>query len=405
MALCATTALAGAVPRLCVRGARGRFRGFGPVPGVVFLSFPPSRPTCSALRVAGRPVRVSLTLARWYAIPRGLCVPRARSGCPSGSPQVSLSCVCARALAVSAPPPPWMVWRAHLAWSRHWALVGPFHVVRAPPRVLPRSLAPSGVLGGGRTGKKGTPPLPQTLAVRKQLQRKTEAPASAPTQTQLSTGDVIIVSKQDEQGSKFALTACLIEDIEETPPARFRDLQYPLWVINADLFVEYDSAGVVWKWLFHVMMLGKDVIFYGEADVVHHIGRDMQRLWRMEKDKDRTTVPFYHARLLVYSWLFSPVTSNMYQFDEHCMWIGPTSRWDKQVYLLLSAVSMPLCAQGLAHCCLRYSSPFITFIVAELCDVFRSTFRRDAEQEPRWFHASDSRAVVPRQISFGQWAY
>ena len=106
MALCATTALAGAVPRLCVRGARGRFVGFGPVPGVVSLSFPPPRPVCSALRVAGRPVRVYLTLARWYAIPRGLCVPRARSGCPSGSPRVSLSCVCARAPAASAPPPP-----------------------------------------------------------------------------------------------------------------------------------------------------------------------------------------------------------------------------------------------------------------------------------------------------------
>ena len=36
-----------------------------------------------------------------------------------------------------------------LARSRHWALVGPFHVVLAPPRVLPRSLAPSGVLGWG----------------------------------------------------------------------------------------------------------------------------------------------------------------------------------------------------------------------------------------------------------------
>ena len=80
--------------------------GFGPAPGVVSLSFPPPRPACSALRVAGRPVRVSLTLARWYAIPCGLCVPRARSGCPSGSPRVSLSCVCARALAVSAPPGP-----------------------------------------------------------------------------------------------------------------------------------------------------------------------------------------------------------------------------------------------------------------------------------------------------------
>ena len=106
MALCATTALAGAVPRLCVPRARGRFGGFGPVPGVVSLSFPPSRPACSALRVAGRPVLVSLTLARWYAIPRGLCVPRTRSGCPSGSPRVPFTCVCARAPAASIPPPP-----------------------------------------------------------------------------------------------------------------------------------------------------------------------------------------------------------------------------------------------------------------------------------------------------------
>ena len=93
MALCATTALAAAVPRLCVRGARGRCGGFVPGPGVVSLSFPPSRPECSALRVAGRPVLVSLTLARWYAIPRGLCNPRARSGCPSGSPRVPFTCV------------------------------------------------------------------------------------------------------------------------------------------------------------------------------------------------------------------------------------------------------------------------------------------------------------------------
>ena len=134
-----------------------------------------------------------------------------------------------------------------------------------------------------QTGDKGAPPLPQTLAVRKQLQRKTGAPSWVPPQTQLSTGDVMNVSKQDEQGSKYALTACRIEDIEETPQARFRDLQHPLWVINTDLFVEYYSAGFVPKWLFNVMMLGKDVIFYGEADVVHRIGRDMQRLWRMER--------------------------------------------------------------------------------------------------------------------------
>ena len=57
-------------------------------------------------------------------------------------------CVRSRSRAVRSPPP-WVVWRAHLAWFRHWALVGPFHVVRAPPRVLFRSLAPSGVLGVG----------------------------------------------------------------------------------------------------------------------------------------------------------------------------------------------------------------------------------------------------------------
>ena len=105
MAQCATTALAGAVPRPCVRGARGRFGGLRLVPGVVSLPFHPSRPACPALRVAGRPVRVSLTPARWYTIPRGLCVPRARSSCPSGSPSVPFARVCTRAPAASAPPP------------------------------------------------------------------------------------------------------------------------------------------------------------------------------------------------------------------------------------------------------------------------------------------------------------
>ena len=67
-------------------------------------------------------------------------------------------CVCALALPRRPPPPPWVVWRAHLARSRHWALIGPFHMVLAPLRVLPRSLAPSGVLGGGRSGP-GSPLL------------------------------------------------------------------------------------------------------------------------------------------------------------------------------------------------------------------------------------------------------
>ena len=126
----------------------------GPVPGVVTPQFPPSRPACPALCVAGRPVQVSLTLARWYAIQRGLCAPRARSGCPSGIPPRVL-CVCVRSRSRGVRFPtcfPRLVWRAHLARSRRWALVGPFHAVRAPPRVLPRSRARFGVLWGGRPG-------------------------------------------------------------------------------------------------------------------------------------------------------------------------------------------------------------------------------------------------------------
>ena len=66
--------------------------------------------------------------------------------------------VSALALPRRPPPPPWVVWRAHLARSWHWALVESFHVVRAPPRLLPWSFAPSGVSGGGRSGPRS--PLP-----------------------------------------------------------------------------------------------------------------------------------------------------------------------------------------------------------------------------------------------------
>ena len=121
---------------------------------------------------------------------------------------------------------------------------------------------------------------------------------------------MINVSKQDNQGAKCSLTARRIGDTEETPPARFWDLEYPLWVVNADLFVEYSSAALVPTWLFDVMMLGKDLIFYGETDVVYRIGREMQRLWRIDKEKDPTTVPFYHARLPVYSWCFRNLPSS-----------------------------------------------------------------------------------------------
>ena len=102
----------GSVHQYCLGGCSALFLcawrsppawGFGPVRVYVYSPPPPSRPTFPALRVAGPPVQVSLTIARWYAIPCGLCVPRAWSGCPSGIPCVPFVCVCARALAVSVP--------------------------------------------------------------------------------------------------------------------------------------------------------------------------------------------------------------------------------------------------------------------------------------------------------------
>ena len=68
------------------------------------------------------------------------------------SPRVLCGCVRSRSRGVRASPFPGSVWRAHLARSRCWAPVGPFHAVRAPPRVLPRSRSPFGLLGGGGGG-------------------------------------------------------------------------------------------------------------------------------------------------------------------------------------------------------------------------------------------------------------
>ena len=136
---------------VCARRSRTVRGGRGRCPALCLPPFPPSCPAFPALCVAGRPVRVSLILARWYAIPCDLCVPRSRSGYPSGFPRGSFLCVCTPALAASAPPLPLpgLVWRAHLARSRCWALVGPFQAVCAPPRVLPLSRALFGLLGGG----------------------------------------------------------------------------------------------------------------------------------------------------------------------------------------------------------------------------------------------------------------
>ena len=60
-------------------------------------------------------------------------------------------CVCAPAFSRRPRPPPLPGFG--VARAPRWALVGPFHSVRAPPRVLPRSCAPFGLpWGGGRSG-------------------------------------------------------------------------------------------------------------------------------------------------------------------------------------------------------------------------------------------------------------
>ena len=156
MVPCATTALAGAVPRPCVRGARGRFGGVRagtwccvplpfPAPRVPRRVWRAAPSGCPLPSLAGTPFHA---VCAFRALgPVALLVPPA---CPLRG--------CALALSRCPRPPPRVVWRAHLARSRHWALVGPFHVVRAPPRVLPRSLALPCVLGGGRPGP-GSPLL------------------------------------------------------------------------------------------------------------------------------------------------------------------------------------------------------------------------------------------------------
>ena len=138
MALCATFALAGAVPRRCVRGARGRFGGFGPVPGVVSLSF---------FALPAPRVRRCV----WRAVP---------SGCPlpslAGTP---FHVVCAfRALGPVAlllvPACPFRV--CALALSR-CPLPPPLGGVACAPRVVP-------ALGAGRAVPRG--PCPSACPVR-----------------------------------------------------------------------------------------------------------------------------------------------------------------------------------------------------------------------------------------------
>ena len=102
-------------------------------PGVPSLAGTPFHAVC-AFRELGPVATLVFPACPWY-------------GCALAIPRRPLP-----------PPLPRLVWRPHLARSRHWALVGPFHAVPAPRRVLPRSRAPFGVLGGGQRGPDS--PLP-----------------------------------------------------------------------------------------------------------------------------------------------------------------------------------------------------------------------------------------------------
>ena len=137
---------------MCARRSRVAW-GTGPVR--VLASLLGLLPVHASLAVlfAGCPASVFPPFACSYALPCGLCVPRARSGCPSGPRRVSVAAVCARAPAAYAPlPPSGSVWRAHYARGRCRALLGPFQAVRALPRFLPRSRVPAIHLLGGWPG-------------------------------------------------------------------------------------------------------------------------------------------------------------------------------------------------------------------------------------------------------------
>ena len=106
---------------------------------------------CRVFPVSPFPPRISRAVCGGPSCPRVPYPPALvrdfmRSVCSAGSVRLPLwysprvLCVCLRwrSRGIRAHPPlPWLVWRAHLALSRCWALVGPFHAVRASPRVLP----------------------------------------------------------------------------------------------------------------------------------------------------------------------------------------------------------------------------------------------------------------------------
>ena len=135
-------------PVVCARRS-GRFRGVGAGAGCCVFPVSPFPPRVSC-PVCGGPSRLGAPY------PRSLVRHSMRSVRSAGSvrlpfwfsPRVLCVCVRSRSSGIRAPPLPGLVWRAHLARSGCWALIGPFHAVRDPPRVLPRSCAPVACLAG-----------------------------------------------------------------------------------------------------------------------------------------------------------------------------------------------------------------------------------------------------------------
>ena len=145
VALSANTAFTAAVPCLCVRSRQVcRVR------------------TSACSRVSSAPppplLRPRSPRCVWRVVPSGcpLFSPAGTlfpavcsfSGLRPVAPQVRPTCplcVCALALPRHPRPPPLpgSLWRAHFACFRCRAPVGPFHAIRATPRFLPQSRAPS----------------------------------------------------------------------------------------------------------------------------------------------------------------------------------------------------------------------------------------------------------------------
>ena len=169
-----------------------------------------------------------------------------------------------------------------------------------------------------RTGDKEAPPTSQTLAVRRQLQGHHPQASSITTFSQgpLTGGQVAILSKEDDKGTKYMVTTCRIATIDDMPATRFMDLKNPLWVVIADLLDGCDLGALVPHWLFDVVMSGKDVMFYGDTDLATAIGKDLQKYSRDQKAKDPKALACHRLSCLfsrgrVHGWLPTSIFSTL----------------------------------------------------------------------------------------------